>query len=178
MQPLRAIPFLAVLLLCLTLPGCLEVDGQEITIRRDEAADRIDVHVVHRGLFAENGQGSSNDPLAKAVKDLADVRAGGEVVFWCNWPVTFDLTREYPAPAQALLAHVDVENGGLFTDHQSAEAVCYAPNAPQRASSRLVENVRDCTVVSDGNGGRAYGDPSTWGTTWTFFGPYVITPPL
>lgn len=118
MHPLRAIPSLFSLLLCLVLAGCLEVDGQEITIRRDEAADRIDIHVVHRGLFAENGQGSSNDPMAKAVKDLADVRAGGEVVFWCNWPMTFDLTREYPAPVQAMLANVDVENGGLFTDPQ------------------------------------------------------------
>lgn len=109
---------LALFALLLVLPGCLEVDGQDITFRYDEAADRIDVHFVHRGLFAEGGSGSDRDPLAKAVRDLAEVRAGGEVVFWCNWPFTFDLTREYPPPVQAMLAHVDVENGGLFTDPQ------------------------------------------------------------
>ena len=103
-------------LLLLALGGCLEVDGQEITIRYDEAGDRIDVQVVHRGLFAEGGQGSDRDPIAKALRDLDEVEAAGEVVFWCNWPFTFDLTRSYPAPIQALLAHVDVENGTLFTD--------------------------------------------------------------
>ncbi|MFY9344387.1 MAG: hypothetical protein WAT39_17980 [Planctomycetota bacterium] len=108
----------ALFVLLFALAGCLEVDGQDITIRYDAAADRIDLHFVHRGLFAEGGSGSDKDPLAKAVRDLADVRAGGEVVFWCNWPLTFDLTREYGAPAKAMLAHVDVENGGLFTDPQ------------------------------------------------------------
>jgi hypothetical protein len=111
---LRAFAFTPLLL----LHGCLEVDGQQITIRYDQAADRIDVHVVHRGLFAEGAGGGERDPLAKAVKDLADVRAGGEVVFWSNWPLTLDLTRDHPAPVQALLAHVDVENGTLFTDAQ------------------------------------------------------------
>jgi hypothetical protein len=100
----------------LVLGGCLEVDGQDITIRYDQAADRIDVHLIHRGLFAEGGNGSDKDPLAKALRDLEQVEQGGEVVFWCNWPLTFDLTRQYPAPVQAMLAHVDVENGALFTD--------------------------------------------------------------
>jgi hypothetical protein len=109
---------LAWLLLVLLPAACLEIDGQEITVRFDEAADRIDVHLVHRGLFAEGGQGSDRDPLQKAVRDLADARQSGEVVFWCNWPLTLDLTREYPAPIQAVLAHLDVENGSLFTDPQ------------------------------------------------------------
>lgn len=104
------------LLLLLTLAGCLEFDAQDVTIRYDEAADRIDIHLVYRGLFAEGGNGSDRDPLAKAVKDLAVARKNGEVAFWCNWPLAFDLVRDYPAPAKALLANVDVESGGLFTD--------------------------------------------------------------
>jgi hypothetical protein len=97
------------------LAGCLEIDGQEATIRFDEAADRIDVHVVHRGLFAEGGE---RDALAKAVRDLAAAKANGEVVFWSNWPLSIDLTREYPPPVRAVLDHLDIENGGLFTDPQ------------------------------------------------------------
>jgi hypothetical protein len=106
------------LLLSLLLGGCLEIDGQDLTIRYDPAADRIDVHVIHRGLFAEGGQGSDKDPLAKALRDLAEAKETGEVAFWCNWPLTFALTRDYPAPVKAVLAHVDVENGSLFTDPQ------------------------------------------------------------
>lgn len=108
----------ALLFVLFALTGCLEFDGQDITIRYDEAKDRIDIHVVYRGLFAEGGNGSDRDPLGKALKDVAETRQTGEVAFWCNWPFTFDLTREYPAPLRAMLAHVDVENGALFTDPQ------------------------------------------------------------
>jgi hypothetical protein len=104
--------------LLFALGGCLEFDAQDVTIRYDETADRIDAHVVYRGLFAEGGQGSDRDPLAKAARDLADAKANGEVAVWCNWPIAFDLVREYPAPVKALLAHVDVECGSLFTDPQ------------------------------------------------------------
>ncbi len=108
----------ALLFLLFTLVGCLEIDAQDVTIRFDEEADRIDLHVVYRGLFAEGGNGSDRDPLGKAVKDLALARETGEVAFWCNWPLAFDLTRDYPAPVKAMLAHMDVENGALFTDPQ------------------------------------------------------------
>ena len=114
MKKLPASSFLLVLLLL--LGGCLEIDGQEITIRFDAEADRIDVHIVYRGLFAEGGQGSDADPLGKAVRNLAETKTNGEFVFWCNWPLTVDLTREFPAPVAAVTAHIDVENGGLFTD--------------------------------------------------------------
>lgn len=108
----------SLLLVLLTFAGCLELDAQDITMRYDEANDRIDIHVVYRGLFAEGGQGSDRDPLAKAIKDLANVRETGEAVFWCNWPFSLDLTSEQPPPVQAMLAHVDIENGTLFTDMQ------------------------------------------------------------
>ena len=45
--------FAALLFVLFAFTGCLEFDAQDITIRYDEAADRIDIHVVYRGLFAE-----------------------------------------------------------------------------------------------------------------------------
>jgi hypothetical protein len=111
---------LALSLLMVSLGACLEFDAQEITFRYDEAADRIDMLVVYRGLFAEGGNGSTNEPLQKAIKDLAEARESGEAAFWSNWPLTFELTRDYVPPVKALLAHVDVENGALFTDPKGA----------------------------------------------------------
>jgi hypothetical protein len=105
----------ALLFVLFALTGCLEFDAQDVTIRYDEAKDRIDIELVYRGLYAEGG---NDDPLGKAVKDLAAARDRGEVAFWCNWPFSFDLTRDYAAPVKAMLAHVDVENGSLFTDPQ------------------------------------------------------------
>ena len=105
-------------LLTLLLSGCLELDGQDVTIRYDADADRIDVLIVYRGLFAEGGNGSSDDPLDKALKDLAEARETGEFTFWNNWPLSVDATKDYDPPRAALVAHVDVENGGLFTDPQ------------------------------------------------------------
>lgn len=107
-------------LLLLLLSGCLEFDGQEITLTYDAKNDRIDILVVYRGLFVEDGSGSSDKPVEKALQDLATARETGKVAFWCNWPVAFALTGtdSAPPPVQALLEHVDVENGPLFTDAQ------------------------------------------------------------
>jgi hypothetical protein len=104
------------LLVLLTLAGCLEIDGQDITIHFDGERDRIEVLLVHRGLFAEGGSGSTQTPIEKALKDLADARERGEFAFWSNWPLAVNLAAEHPAPAAAVLAHIDVENGALFTD--------------------------------------------------------------
>lgn len=113
---MRNAPLAACLVLLLSLAGCLEFDAQDITFRYDEQADRIDAMLVYRGLFAEGGNGSSDKPLEKALQDLADARQTGEFSFWNNWPLRVDLTQERPAPIAALMQHVDVENGGLFTD--------------------------------------------------------------
>lgn len=110
--------FVGCLALLLSLGGCLEFDAQEVTVRYDAAADRIDALIVYRGLFAEGG-GSSDKPIEKALQDLAEARASGEFTFWNNWPLSVDLTAERPAaPIKALMQHVDVENGALFTDPQ------------------------------------------------------------
>ena len=106
-------PLLFVLLLLLA--GCLEFDAQEITIVYDAKADRIDMHVVYRGLFAESGSGSTDKPMQKALDDLAKVRERGSVYFWNNWPLSVDLGG-LKGPTAALAAHVDIENGTLFTD--------------------------------------------------------------
>lgn len=109
---MRHHPLLLVLLL---LAGCLEFDAQEITIVYDAKADRIDMQVVYRGLFVEDGSGSSEKPMEKALGDLAKVRENGIVYFWNNWPASIDPTG-VKGPLAALAAHIDVENGGLFTD--------------------------------------------------------------
>lgn len=97
---------------CLLLAACLEFDAQQITIRHDEAADRIDVHVVYRGLYAEGGA----DAVDRALQQLDDARRDGTFALWQNWPFQFAIPRDNELALQTLLAHVDVENGGLFTD--------------------------------------------------------------
>lgn len=106
---------LAALLCLLTLSGCLEFDAQDITLRYDAKADRIDMLVVYRGLFVENGSGKTSDPYQNAFSDLDEVMARGNSFFWCNWPFQIDLVRPN-TPGHALTPYVDVENGGLFTD--------------------------------------------------------------
>lgn len=103
-------------LLFVLLAGCLEFDAQDVTIVYDAKADRIDAHFVYRGLFVESGSGSTDKPMEKAMQDLAKVRDCGIFYFWCNWPFSVDLTDSLPLPLQGLAAHVDVENGALFTD--------------------------------------------------------------
>ncbi len=99
----------AVLLL---LASCLEFDGQEVTIRYDEATDRIDVHLVYRGVHAEGDRNA----VEKALEQVEEIRRDGTFALWQNWPFKITIAREHKLPIQALLAHVDVENGGLFTD--------------------------------------------------------------
>ncbi len=104
--------------LLLLLGGCLEFDSQDVTIVYDAKADRIDVHLVYRGLFVESGSGSSDKPMQKALEDLAKVRDRGVFYLWNNYPLSFDLSGSLKGPAQTLAAHVDVENGALFTDEK------------------------------------------------------------
>ncbi|MDO8348703.1 MAG: hypothetical protein Q7T30_00585 [Planctomycetota bacterium] len=104
-----------VLSLLLLLTGCLEFDAQEITFRYDQKLDRIDALVVYRGLFVESGSGSSDKPNEKALADLDEAMKHGEFFFWCNWPFHVDPTVD-AGPGKALLPHMEVETGGLFTD--------------------------------------------------------------
>lgn len=106
---------LLLLSLLLLLSSCLEFDAQEITFRHDPVLDRIDALIVYRGLFVEAGSGSGDQPIEKALKDLDGVKARGDLLFWNNWPLRVDPTVA-DGPGIALLPHLQIENGGLFTD--------------------------------------------------------------
>lgn len=104
------------LLVLLLGSACLEVDGQDLVVRVDPANDRIDVLLVHRGLFASARSGVDGEPLPRALRDLDEVRRTGRIVLWHDRLLSFDPSAE-PTPELApLQALVDVENGGLFTD--------------------------------------------------------------
>ncbi|MFO1077189.1 MAG: hypothetical protein U1E73_05630 [Planctomycetota bacterium] len=111
LRPLR----LAIFLCLFVFGGCLEFDAQDITMRYDPKADRIDMLVVYRGLFVEHGSGATDDPYKNAFADLDKVLERGNSYFWCNWPFVIDLVKA-GTPGAALTPYVDVENGGLFTD--------------------------------------------------------------
>ena len=102
------------LALLLLLTSCLEIDGQDIYVQVDEENDRIDAMIVYRGMFAEASSGNAN-PVEKAINDLKEAQESGVFTFWNNWPFTFDPIRDYGIAGNALLEHLDVENGGLFT---------------------------------------------------------------
>jgi hypothetical protein len=103
-------------LLLLLGSACLEVDGQDLVLRVDPANDRIDVLLVHRGLFAAARSGVDGEPLPRALRDLDAVADTGRLVLWHDRLLSLDPSAEHAPAIAALLAHVDVENGGLFTD--------------------------------------------------------------
>jgi len=111
---MNKLPTAFALLLLLLLGGCLETDGQDVYLRVDEENDRIDAMFIYRGLFAEGGSDEA-DTMPSCIKDLHDALETGEFIFWNNWPLKCDPSRKYDAPRNALLKHIDVENGGLFT---------------------------------------------------------------
>ncbi|MCK5941697.1 MAG: hypothetical protein KAI24_07000 [Planctomycetes bacterium] len=116
MNSIRTPLLLALLLL---LGGCLEIDGQDVHLRFDAERDRIDAMFVYRGVFAEGSAGGGGTPpIDKAIGDLELAKQTGEFVFWNNWPLSCDPCRDYDAPRNALIRHLEVENGGLFTDPQ------------------------------------------------------------
>jgi hypothetical protein len=105
-------------LLLLLGSACLEVDGQDLVIRVDPANDRIDLLLVHRGLFAAARSGVDGEPLPRALRDLDAVADTGRLVLWHDRLLSLDPCAEHAPAIADLLAHVDVENGGLFTDPQ------------------------------------------------------------
>ncbi len=97
--------------LLLLLPSCLEFDAQEITMRYDAEADRIDFLVVYRGIFYEGG--SAKPDLKSALEEYDTVMQKGQAFVWNNWPLKIDAV-DPPKTTAALAAHVSVENGKLF----------------------------------------------------------------
>jgi len=104
----------ALLSALLLLTGCLEFDAQDVYLCFDAENDRIDALFVYRGLYAE-GKNSAT-AMEKALSQLDEAGEAGWFAAWNNWPLQVDLTAEMSAPAAALAEHVEVENGGLFTD--------------------------------------------------------------
>ena len=112
----RSIGRLLGLLLLLLGGACLEVDGQELAVRVDPANDRIDLLLVHRGLFAAARSGVDGEPVPRALRDLDAAVETGRIVLWHDRLLSFDPCAVHPPAIARLLAQVDVENGGLFTD--------------------------------------------------------------
>lgn len=112
------------LLLALLASACLEVDGQDLVLRVDPANDRIDVLLVHRGLFAAARSGVDGEPIARALRDLDAVADTGRLVLWHDRLLSLDPSAEHAPAIDGLLAHVDVENGGLFTDPHGLLCAC------------------------------------------------------
>lgn len=84
-------------------------------MRYDQKNDRIDFLVVYRGVFYESGSGKTEDPMKNAFTDLEEVLDRGQSFFWNNWPLQIDPVKP-GTPGAALAAHLEVENGGLYTE--------------------------------------------------------------
>lgn len=107
---------LACLCLLSLLAGCLEFDAQDVYLRYDADKNRIDALIVYRGMFAEGSNNTPQETLDKAIADLDEAKSTGEFCFWNNWPLSCNPSRDYDAVRDALVRHLEVENGGLFTD--------------------------------------------------------------
>ncbi|MFN9332716.1 MAG: hypothetical protein ACK6D1_08975 [Planctomycetota bacterium] len=144
----------------LLLAACLEFDGQDVSLRYDEAADRIDLHLVYRGLYAGGGA----DAVDKALQQLNDARRDGTFALWQNWPFQFAIPRNNELALQTLLAHVDVENGGLFTDPTGA--LCAHQFVRIRDAKAFVQQVNtllDVWVAGElANGTKVGSDRHRW----------------
>ncbi len=111
--------FLAILLVVAGLWGsCLEFDAQDIVARYDQEKDQLNLLLVYRGFHIETRNGNdSGQAKAKAIEDLREAMNHGKMAFWENWPLALDPVTMVDPPGSTLVdRHLDVENGGLFTD--------------------------------------------------------------
>lgn len=156
----RSIGCLLALLLPLLGSACLEVDGQDLVVRVDPANDRVDLLLVHRGLFAAARSGVDGEPLPRALRDLDAIVETGRLVLWHDRLLTIDPCAEHPPALARLLAHVDVENGGLFTDPRGGlcayqfvrvrDARRFAGAVDELLAAALAEAMRDGLDLGDG----------------------------
>ena len=102
----------------LLLTACLEFEQQELHLRYDAAADRMDVLFVYRGLYAAESNPmpirDARSPTDKALSDLEKVREHGAFAF--KSPMNFRVDPVEEAEKDWVSKHLDVEYGGLFTD--------------------------------------------------------------
>ncbi len=102
----------------LVLTACLEFEQQELHLRYDAEADRMDVLFVYRGLYAAESNPmpvrDGRSPIDKALSDLEKVREHGAFAF--KSPMNFRVDPVEEAEEDWVRRHIDVEYGGLFTD--------------------------------------------------------------
>ena len=102
----------------LLLTACLEFEQQELHLRYDASADRMDVLLVYRGLYASEGNHGipvkTQNPLARALSDFKQAREHGAFAFRSSSNFKVDPVDE--AESGWVSEHIDVEHGGLFTD--------------------------------------------------------------
>ena len=102
----------------LLLTACLEFEQQELHLRYDAEADRMDVLFVYRGLYAAESNPmpvrDGRSPIDKALSDLEKVREHGAFAF--KSPMNFRVDPVEEAEKDWVSKHIDVEYGGLFTD--------------------------------------------------------------
>ena len=99
------------------LPSCLEFDAQEIIIRHDADKDQIDCVLIYRGLHADgNLRRADHERVESALAEYESVLETGKFALWSNWPAAFNLAQTDRSPLAPLAEHIDIENGGLFTD--------------------------------------------------------------
>ncbi|MDA7494477.1 hypothetical protein N8467_00265 [bacterium] len=103
-------------LLPLMLASCLEFEHQEVHLRYDAKVDRMDVLLVYRGLYAANTPliGNNQPPVERALADLKTAREHGAFAFRNSMNFKVDPVTE--SMDDWVSRHIDVENGGLFTD--------------------------------------------------------------
>ena len=69
----------------LLLTACLEFEQQELHLRYDASADRMDVLLVYRGLYASEGNHGipvkTQNPLPRALSDFKQAREHGAFAF-------------------------------------------------------------------------------------------------
>lgn len=102
--------------LLLAASSCLEIDAQDVYVHFDAEQDRIDLMLVHRGVFAEAANDDTEKALRVSIDDLDEARQTGEIIFWNNWPLRVNPIADGTPATTALFGHLDVENGELFTD--------------------------------------------------------------
>jgi hypothetical protein len=102
----------------LVLTACLEFEQQELHLRYDAEADRMDVLFVYRGLYAAESNPmpvrDGRSPIDKALSDLEKVREHGAFAFMS--PMNFRVDPVEEAEKSWVSRHIDVEYGGIFTD--------------------------------------------------------------
>lgn len=106
-------------LAAVALAGCdLEFPEQDIVLRRDEAADTLDLLLVYRGVSADD---DSEQAIEKGVAAAEKILAGRRQFMFLDWPFHFDLddaeiAADASPDALRAVAGVSVERVGAFLD--------------------------------------------------------------